>query len=101
MPFHYSSLVHLKELAWRNGALHDNEPTDWHAMNTVKDWWVLRIQKGGRLKKAMNSLVMLVPCEIWKEGNAASFETTFLALPCLCWRSKMRQHCGISLGKKI
>jgi hypothetical protein len=28
MPFHYSSLVHLKELAWRNGALHDNEPTD-------------------------------------------------------------------------
>jgi hypothetical protein len=44
--------------------LYDVDPTNWHVMHTVKEWWMQVIHKVGHSRKAMVSLAMLVSWEI-------------------------------------
>jgi hypothetical protein len=43
--------------------LHDVEPSSWHTMRSVKDWWIDAIRKQGKFKKAMGRL------RCWFLGN--------------------------------
>jgi hypothetical protein len=58
--------------SWRFG-IHDLEPSDWNDIHSIKDWWVAIIHQRGGTRKAMATLAMLVPWEIWKEGNVWIF----------------------------
>jgi hypothetical protein len=47
---------------------------DWHAIESVKDWWAQVIHKRWETRKAMASFTMLVLWEIWKGRNARVFQ---------------------------
>jgi hypothetical protein len=47
---------------------------DWHAIESIKDWWAQVIHKKGDTRKAMASFTMLVSWEISKERNARVFQ---------------------------
>jgi hypothetical protein len=44
--------------------LHDVEPSSWHTMRSIKDWWIEAIHKQGQFKKAMGSIAMLISLEL-------------------------------------
>jgi hypothetical protein len=53
--------------------LHDVDPSSWHAMGSVKDWWMQAVHKQGQFKKTMGSTAMLISWELWNERNARIF----------------------------
>jgi hypothetical protein len=53
--------------------LSDVDTSGWHAMRSVKEWWIEGVQKHEQSKKAMASLAMLISWEIWKERNSRFF----------------------------
>jgi hypothetical protein len=53
--------------------LYDMELMNWQAFNNVQEWCVQAVHKRGQFRKAMASLAMLVPWEIWKERNTQVF----------------------------
>lgn len=61
--------------------LHDFPPSDWHAIPTVKDWWVNVIHRRSKSRKALEYFFW----EIWKERNARvirnQYSTFAMVLP--------------------
>jgi predicted negative regulator of RcsB-dependent stress response len=47
---------------------------DWHAIESVKDWWDQVIHKRGETRKALTSFAMLISWKIWKERKARVFQ---------------------------
>jgi hypothetical protein len=66
--------------------LQDVDPTNWHAMQNLNEWWNEAIHNQGPSKKAMVSLAMLVSWEIWKERNARVFRNQAITLTMLVSR---------------
>jgi hypothetical protein len=54
-------------------SLNDVDPTSWHGMRNVKEWWSEAVHKQGQSRKAMATLSLLVPWEVGKERNARVF----------------------------
>jgi hypothetical protein len=44
--------------------LNNDDTNNWHAMRSIKEWWIDGVPKHGQSKKAMTSLTMLVSWEI-------------------------------------
>jgi hypothetical protein len=61
--------IHIKN--WLS--LNDVDPTSWHGMRNIKEWWSEAIHKQGQSRKAMAALAMLISWEVWKERNARVF----------------------------
>jgi hypothetical protein len=45
----------------------------WENDACVKDWWTKMASGQGEIRKAMASMLMIVPSEVWKERHARVF----------------------------